>query len=118
MLCLVKVQDAEQPYGCVSQSVIYQDQVLHDSESSVHMIQSLVCIPQLVHVRSDVCVCVMQGVSMDSIASQRALQLGTVQSCIAEANGSRLWVPLASHGGPLPRACIPLQSRQGSPQAG
>ena len=48
----------------------------------------------------DVCVCVMQNVSMDSIASQRALQLGTVQSYIAEAMA-------AGHGYPWHRMGVP-----------
>ena len=64
------------------------------------MIQSQVCIPQLVHVRNDVCVCVMQGVSMDSIASQRALQLGTVQSYIAEAMAAGYGYPWHRMGAP------------------
>jgi len=46
------------------------------------------------------CVCVMQGVSMDSIASQRALQLGTVQSYIAEAMA-------AGYGYPWHRMGVP-----------
>lgn len=47
-----------------------------------------------------VCVCVMQNVSMDSIASQRALQLGTVQSYIAEAMA-------AGYGYPWHRMGVP-----------
>ena len=76
-----------------------------EAVASQHCIRIDFCMIQSLSVNATACpcendVCAMQGVSMDSVASQRALQLGTVQSYIAEAMA-------AGYGYPWHRMGVP-----------